>query len=194
MEKKQEFYDEVYLQGGSRGNYHKHYSDSIYFPIWKKAIEQLRLRVTKPNILDLGCGVGQFANYLFDEGYSLYRGIDFSKEGILLAQKVNYKYRNCFKYENLYETTYLSTGNYNVVFLLEVLEHLEKDLEIILKIKRNTKVYFSVPNFNSQGHVRVFKTEKSILDRYKDYLIIENIFIFELGKNNKIFLCECTRR
>ncbi|WP_187442133.1 class I SAM-dependent methyltransferase [Sutcliffiella horikoshii] len=194
MEKKQEFYDEVYLKGGSGGNYHKHYSESIYFPIWKKAVEQLRSRVSTPNILDLGCGVGQFANYLFDEGFYLYRGIDFSKEGILLAQKVNDKYRNYFRCENLYDTNYLRTGNYNVVFMLEVLEHLDKDIEIIHKIKRNAKVYFSVPNFNSQGHVRVFKNEKAILDRYKDYFIFDNIFTFNLGKSNKIFLCESTRR
>lgn len=194
MEKKQEFYDEVYKQGGSRRNYHRHYSESIYFPIWKKALEQLRSNTILPNIVDLGCGVGQFANYLFDEGFYRYKGIDFSKEAILLAQKVNYKYRYLFMQENLYDTTYLSMGSYNVVFMLEVLEHLDKDREIILKIKRNTKVYFSVPNFNSQGHVRVFNNEKAITDRYKDYFIFENIFSFDLGKNNKIFLCECTRR
>ncbi|MGD6780745.1 methyltransferase domain-containing protein [Sutcliffiella horikoshii] len=97
MEKKQEFYDEVYKKGGSRRSYHRHYSESIYYPIWKKALELLKSNTLSPNILDLGCGVGQFANYLFDEGFYLYRGIDFSKEAILLAQKVNYKYRNFFK-------------------------------------------------------------------------------------------------
>lgn len=73
------------------------------------------------------------------------------------------------------------------MFLLEVLEHLDKDIEIILKIKRNTKVYFSVPNFNSEGHVRVFKNENDIVERYKDCFIFNDIFTFQIGKNKKKF-------
>jgi hypothetical protein len=78
--------------------------------------------------------------------------------------------------------------NTDVYIVLEVLEHIEQDREIISSIMGNKEVIFSVPNFDSFGHVRFFRDENQVKERY-DYefeeLRIQSIL---LNGRSKIFL------
>lgn len=189
MEEKGDFYyDTVYTAGGENKTYHKHYSQTPYIEIWNKALEIIT-QVKNPNILDIGCGVGQFANLLFDNGISNYTGLDFSTVAINLAKKTNVQYKENFLCEDIY-TSNIYKKQYNIVTMLEVLEHIEKDIQILGNIRKGINIIFSVPNFTSGGHVRYFKNKSEIVNRYKNIVHIKQIFQYNIGSINKIYLVD----
>ncbi|MFE8696014.1 class I SAM-dependent methyltransferase [Cytobacillus sp. FJAT-53684] len=192
MEKEESFYDKVYKTGGSSRMYKKHYTQSIYLPIWKKALELIQ-NVKQPDIIDIGCGVGQFANMLFHNGLYNYKGIDFSKEAIRLAREQNSDQMDKFEVDNAYSSK-IYHQNYNIVILFEVLEHLQEDIDVLEKIRSGATIFFSVPNFNSESHVRWFTSEEDIKNRYGNYVQIDKIYPFRIGRENKIYLCHGTKK
>ena len=77
---------------------------------------------------------------------------------------------------------------------LEVLEHIEKDRELLQQIPKETTLIFSVPTYMSAGHVRVFPTPLSVEDRYGDILTMKQVHEVLVGSTKKIFLFRGTRR
>ena len=67
-------YDKAYRSGGAGGSYHKHYTQSFYYPSWLSIRPYFVLLNRDTAILDIGCGVGQFANFLFDQGFVITKG------------------------------------------------------------------------------------------------------------------------
>lgn len=185
-EKNSDFYNKAYESGGWNETYFKHYSETHYYEIWLKALEIIKA-IDKPNIVDIGCGPGQFAKLLFDNGIEEYRGIDFSQEAIKYAKIRNDKNRNLFNIDNAYTTT-LFNEKYNTVIIFEVLEHVDGDLKILSRIREGSTILFSVPNFYSDGHVRWFNSKQEIIERYKEYVEFKEILSFSVGGMNKIFL------
>jgi 2-polyprenyl-3-methyl-5-hydroxy-6-metoxy-1,4-benzoquinol methylase len=189
MEKNREFYDEIYLKGGSKGMYFKQPEQTIYFPIWKRIGEIL---TKKESILEIGCGVGQLANYLLREEKNYIKGIDFSEVAIEKAKQLNSAFAsNCaFEVKDIYsvEAQYLP---FETIICCEVLEHLEEDLEVIKLLPSNVRFIFSVPNFKNESHVRLFENKLQIRKRYKKLKFV-NIEEFSLSSknNNKLFLID----
>lgn len=126
------------------------------------------------------------------EGFENYIGFDISEIGIDLAKKriQNSTFLKSKDYSQQKIDSILYVGNaldpnnylqeYNAVVCLEVLEHIEEDLEIIKNIKSGTDIIFSVPNFNQESHVRFFKNINSIKERYNNLLKINSIATFKL--------------
>jgi glycosyltransferase involved in cell wall biosynthesis len=185
-EKGSQFYDKLFESGGWNETYFKHYSETHYFEVWSKALDLVK-KIGNLNLIEIGCGPGQFAKMLFDNNILDYKGIDFSQEAIKYAKIRNDKHRKLFNIDNAY-TTSLVNEEYNTAIIFEVLEHVDGDLNILSRIRKGTNILFSVPSFFSDGHVRWFDTEQQIIDRYKDYVVFEDIFVFSLGSTNKIYL------
>ncbi|HAR84091.1 MAG TPA: hypothetical protein DCR69_00005, partial [Clostridium sp.] len=185
-EENSDFYNMAYQSGGWNETYFKHYSETHYYEIWLKALELIK-KVDKPNIVDIGCGPGQFAKLLLDNGIKDYRGIDFSQEAIKYAKIRNDKNRHSFNVDNAYTTT-LFNEEYNTVIIFEVLEHVDEDLKILSRIREGSTILFSVPNFYSDGHVRWFNSKQEIIERYKKYVELKDLISFSTGGMNKIFL------
>ena len=101
-----------------------------------EALNKKNLNNTK--ILDIGCGGGLVSEGLTKIGASV-TGIDFIKENIKIAKihakknnlKINYFVKN-FEKEKI-------TSKYDVIIILEVLEHLSNWEEFLKKIKFNLK-------------------------------------------------------
>lgn len=186
-EKDSIFYDNLYESGGWEMTYFKHYTEIHYYETWKKALEIIKRSRKKQKIIEVGCGPGQFANLLFDNGYIDYRGIDFSEEAIKIAKIRNDRYRNKFNVEDAFSSNIFS-DDYNRVIIFEVLEHIEDDLELLNKVRKGTDILFSVPNFDSPGHVRWFLSSAEVYERYMNFVEIEDIFTFEIGGVNRLFL------
>jgi len=74
--------------------------------------------------------------------------------------------------------------DYDIAICLEVLEHIYDDKSVIRNIKQGTKIIFSVPNFSGSGHVRWFRTEISLKNRY--YKLINIKKIIRIGD---IYIC-----
>lgn len=155
-EKNSKYYDEAYE---NRPEYNCLYNESYYMFIWEKVVKMLSI-YEKPNIIELGCGTGQFAHLLQDRGYINYVGYDFSEKGIKIAREMSNQHVECRDIRD--------SLNYDcdVVICLETLEHVEKDKEILKSIPRYTDIIFSVPKFNDPAHVRYFENKEDVFSRY----------------------------
>ena len=143
------------------------------------------------SILDIGCGTGRFASF-FKRRQGCYNGIDFSKERINLAKKYYPNMNFLIKDINTSDTEFFN--RFNSFIILEVLEHLNKDLELLKKLPLNSTVIFSVPNYHSQGHVRIFNTIKDIKKRYSKFLDIVDFHILPRKRRGRvIFLVKSIR-
>lgn len=170
-----------YYDGLFRENlaYHVHYKDSHYYVAWTQVLRFLT-KIKPTNILEIGCGTGQFAEYLRDEGFTDYEGFDFSKEAIDIAKsrvEMNFYVGNALNSE-LYEK------DFGAIVCLEVLEHIEKDLQILSNIREGTHIVFSVPNFDAPSHVRWFISPRQIKKRY-----FTHVQILDIVPIGALFIC-----
>jgi len=144
----------------------RHYAASKYYFLWALVASKILSLGPRPkHVLDLGCGTGQFGALLWDQGVTGYTGVDFSYEAIRLANRA------------LPEHYFLIQGNllvaswprdYDCVVLIETLEHIERDMAVLAKIKPGVPVVLTVPDFASESHVRYFENEIDVADRYED--------------------------
>lgn len=180
-------YDELYIKGGVDGNYKEKYSQSIYYNVWKEAIKYFVLLNKDTKIIDIGCGVGQFATMLFDYGFQNYEGLDFSKEAIKIAQETNPLQMDKFKVGDAF-TDEIFEQEYDVVVMFEILEHLIKDLELLSRVKSGKRVVLSVPNFSDPNHVRYFTNIEKVKARYSKEVEILSTSEHIIHSNFKIFI------
>ena len=115
-------------------------------------------------VLDIGCGPGQVAQFLQDRGLPGYFGLDLSPVAAEKAAKLCPGYQ--FKAENALETNVLQEISYDTVISLEFLEHVQKELSVLEKIRSRTRFIGTVPDFPYISHVRHFKSTQEVLDRY----------------------------
>ena len=170
-EQPQSYYENLYK---NEKKYQAHYKDSIYYPIWALLLGYLRT-LPSPHILEIGCGSGQLAHYLFDEGFRNYHGFDFCEEAISLAKK---RVNQSFAVGNALEPVQFSY-DYNVVIATEVLEHVEQDRAILTNIRPGTPIVITLPRFWDPGHVRYFTKHKQIKRRYFKHIDISRIYTIE---------------
>lgn len=146
--------------------------------------------------IELGCGVGGFAELLYNKGYREYIGIDFSAYGIKTCKKRVPDFK--FIQANILD---LSTqkkvrkNNSAVVVVLEVLEHINKDLVLISSIPEGRTIVFSVPSFDYNSHVRFFNNMEEVKGRYKNLLEFQEEKIVKKREklNQKMFLFKTVR-
>lgn len=167
MEKDSIYYDKKFLE---YEHWKEHYSKSKYYPLWAIIVERIK-RSECNNVLDIGCGPGQFANYLYDQWDGVYTGVDFSYERIKFARTncPNYLFINgdVFKDVDIYKR------DYDAVVCLEFLEHIENDINVLINIQSGTYLLATVPNFPLEQHVRYFENHMDVIERYGKY--IQNI-------------------
>jgi len=98
-------------------------------------------------VLDFGAGTGLFAWYLKLEGF-LVEGIEFSKIAIDFAMK---RYGLIF-YESLNKLEAEKVQLFDIITMIEVIEHLKNPYNILKKfysiLKPGGKIYISTPNRN----------------------------------------------
>lgn len=157
------YYDKVYRE---TEEYHISYKESNYFPLWKKIQTYIR---QDWKILELGCGSGQLAHYLYDCGITTYKGIDISAKAIEFARKKNLNGFDFFK-QDIYKTTLFSEFDYDAIIATEVLEHLKDDLFVLRNLQKGKIIIASLPTFDYKSHYRYFENKKSVIDRYEIYL------------------------
>ena len=179
-------YDNSYKTGGPGGNYYKNYTQSFYYPSWKHAMSYLSAMDRNVSILEIACGPGQFANMLFDYGFLDYTGFDYAAEGIALAKKNTPKWEQRFFVADAFQTELLQ-HKYDLVICFEALEHIQKDLELLQRISPGTKLLLSVPNFDDPYHVRYFRSEEDVRERYGKVMRISNISKSMLTEANCLY-------
>ena len=159
-----EFYDAMYE---SNAHWNDHYTQSRYYPLWTVILDRIGA-LSCVRILDIGCGPGQVACLLRDAGIPVYTGIDFSPARVRRARSICPEYD--FQVADVFETTVFQTDQYDCVLMMEFLEHVERDLDAIGRIRSGAAVIATVPNFPSAGHVRHFADVDEVSMRYSTSL------------------------
>jgi 2-polyprenyl-3-methyl-5-hydroxy-6-metoxy-1,4-benzoquinol methylase len=152
------------------------------------------LSIENPQILEIACGCGQFANLLFDREYFDYFSFDFSPVAIKRAKIINPKQAGKFIIGDAL-TADMAEHDYNTVIIFKALEHIQEDLLLLSKIKTDSNVFISVPNYPSESHVRWLLSENEIIERYGKLLDIRKVVQAEISATgNVIFLIHAFKR
>ena len=187
-EPSESYYNSVY-------NSSEHYSgnpyDSIYINVWQKVAKRFEARLIQENLscLDIGCGPGQFAEYLCQHLDNLrYVGIDTSSVAILQAKE---RTPNAtFICNSLNHLPSSLLHEIDIFLALEVLEHIVDDLGMVKTLPARKEVIFSVPNFDSFGHVRFFANASRVYSRYSPLFLNLHVEPVFLGKGKSvIYIC-----
>lgn len=179
-------YDKIYEKGG--GN-QKYFKDAKlireYYPSWKIAYEYIKdNNIT--SVIDLGCGPGHLSSLFKIEDGINYIGYDFSEVAINQAIKRNENNKNNkFIVKDL--SDYDMSENCDFYTSFEFLEHISFDRDIISKMSSGDEIIFSVPSYDNVGHVRFFKNELDVENRYGDILNLKKLSITG-GGSHKIFI------
>lgn len=115
-------------------------------------------------MLDIGCGPGQVAECLQDRGLKQYHGFDFSKQSVEMAKSICPTF--VFTAADALSTDLYDRVDYDAVLCLEVLEHVEQDIQILQRIRPGATLYASAPNYPDKAHVRVFSSCEEVRERY----------------------------
>jgi len=128
----------------------------------------------KAPVLDLGCGPGLFATYLWHSGFhERYLGVDFAEHNIQRARQGN-------KGVGHQRAEFLAADLTGVIFeeliasfavppqitILETFEHLQKDVELLERLPSGTQVVLTVPTFDEPSHVWFFLEPHDVLKQY----------------------------
>lgn len=155
-----DWYDRAYASSGS---YHEPYFRSCYYFSWCVIADRI-LRDNACGLLEIGCGPGQFAAMLRDQGFRRYVGLDFSPTAIEMAR------RNAPEFEFVVGDARTSDVydrvEHDTIVCTEVLEHIEDDLLVVSRFGAGKRCLCTVPNFPYVSHVRHFKDAEQVRDRY----------------------------
>jgi SAM-dependent methyltransferase len=170
------YYDAIY---GRKGGYDTTRFDHIYDVVigW--------LEGTKASVLECGCGTGALADRIVRLGFQ-YAGFDFSLQALRMCPPI---VRPLVYRANAYDAEAWQCAE--TVIALEVFEHLD-DKRVLQHIPSGTRVIFSVPDFNSYSHVRVYPDIESIRVYYAGVLdITQHCTLTRSGKS--IHVCDARK-
>ncbi len=140
-----------------------------------------KITKNKGKVLDIGCAVGQFLDTLKKDGWDTY-GIELNDQERKIAQKKKHQI-----YDQKIEENYLPRKNFDLVSILEVLEHVYNPKQVIKSIykilKKNGLLVVIVPNADSlaanimqsrcnmflgMSHITMFdsKTLKNLIEKF----------------------------
>ena len=162
-EKDATWYDESF---SLHDHYYHHYTRSPRYFLWAVIADRI-MRDGIQSVLDIGCGPGQVAALLRDKGLKEYFGVDFSQRCIESARLVCPEFR--FAIENAFETDLFQILHYDAVVCIEFLEHVERDIELLTRVRCGAKFYGSVPSFPWSAHVRWFRSCEEVSERYEPF-------------------------
>lgn len=99
------------------------------------------------NVLDIGCGDGILMDLLKKKGINV-EGVDISSEAIMICKR---KGHNVALIDIARDKLPFTNKSFDLIFLLDVLEHLYNPEDFLKEIIRISRGYIilSVPNFNS---------------------------------------------
>ena len=147
-------------------------------------------------IADIGCGTGRFARLLCDRGYTQYWGVDFSDARICEARTYVPEFQ--FSVGNIFDTWVKEKfRKFNTFVLLENLEHIDDDLTLLSTIPSGSRVIFSVPNYDSEAHVRFFNNAEEVIKRYSsllDFSYERSTIMNKKRRERMIFLFGCIKK
>lgn len=189
------WYDEVMVEDGSPAMLPLEESP------WLTTYEALASMIDPhEEVVDLGCGTGRFIELLRRNGhYAKITGIDWSKtaleEAAAYAGGAHGGTRQPeWVLQDLDEWTPDPERAGNTVYVCsEVLEHMADDLGLVRRLPPGHRFLFTVPNFWSESHLRIFANVGDLWARY-DSLLRFRLWRMVGSERQGIHVCETRRR
>jgi SAM-dependent methyltransferase len=144
-------------------------------------------------VLEVGCGAGQLARFLFDQNIGKYTGFDFSQTAVDLARgRVP---QGDFFVASALDTDLYRKDDVDVIVCTEVLEHIQQDLSVVAKFPAGKTCICTVPNFPFKSHVRHFVDAGEVRDRYGPFFRDLDVMTLRSSESsdNLFFLFEGVR-
>lgn len=154
--------------------------------VWTVIADRV-LRAKVKSILEIGCGPGQLACLIRDKGILSYHGFDFSPRRIEQAKRVCPEF--AFNLQDAFRTDLFETFDYDAVICTEFLEHVEKDVDVLKRIKSGVCFYGTVPNFPFTSHVRYFSDVDEVTSRYRQCFSELHVDTFWQMPAARLFIC-----
>ena len=128
-------------------------------------IKNIKKNIKNMDILDLGCGGGLTCEPLAKLGGSV-TGIDFIKENITIAKQHSNRFNLKINYIHDDLDTMVLNKKYDIILMLELIEHINNWEDLILKIKKNLK---------PKGIIILSTINQNIFSKFFGIFIAENI-------------------
>ena len=157
------------------------YRASRMLPVFVRTLQFMELIIKQkfippqPAILEIGSGLGLFASFIHDQGYSNYLGFDFSPIAVRIAQSNSTQ--KFIVHNALSPLPHTISFSPDITISHQFLEHINDDLSIINHLPPSMYFIFSVPDFDDPAHVRHFLNPNHVLSRYSNLDIIKYSFI-----------------
>lgn len=158
---------------------------SAYFPAWRTLLDRLP---DKAAILEVGCGSGQLAQLLVQEGHQPYVGFDFSREAIDMARRRLPEGE--FVVADARTTDLFESAAYDVAVCTEVLEHVDDDRGLLRRIPPGVRVIATVPTFDSTTHLRFFPEASDAYERYRRELEDLTVTVLDMEGRGALLLLD----
>ncbi len=145
-----------------------HFNIYIYF---QKQLKKVLNVEAKLKVLDVGPGHG-FFSYLIKKNFESYEKmdlVDISETSLIMTKKIIGYEKNKINYFNKDIFLFDETSKYDFIVLGEILEHLDKPKEILIKLSHlltdNGIVWITTPtNSPAIDHVFLFQSRKEVLE------------------------------
>jgi SAM-dependent methyltransferase len=163
------FYEAMY-QGQS--TYDLPVRRSPYYPLFRRIVAEINaLKLSK--VLEVGCGSGALAELILQRTGATYRGFDFCTTAVTKAGARTGRPELFYVADATHAASY--AGDYDAIVCTEVLEHIARDKAVIQLWRPGARCLCSVPNFDYDGHVRFFRSEAEVRERYRDAIAIDQV-------------------
>lgn len=155
----------------------------ISIRIIREVLKNLDRKNEDISICDFGCGVGTLDFYFASKGYRV-MGLDISDKAINVARKSNevMKLNSKVEFYNSKDINKrVKNKKFNVILCLEVIEHVQKDMELIKylinKLTNGGYLIISTPTVNAPLYrfklIKKFDEEVGHLRRYNPEKLVE---------------------
>ena len=162
------------------------YNEGLYAARNRIVLDHLSSMLPEQShVLDLAAGSWYIAYRLLkDDRVASYTWNDFNPKLVKLVKR-RLSDRRFYVDPFDADDSECSLDEFNV-FICISLEHIEKDLEIISKLKPGTIISICSPNFDCDGHVRHFESIQDFKSRYETAMSIEQESIFKHGDSGRL--------
>ncbi len=163
------FYEDFYRH---ESTYDLPVDRSPYYPLFRRIVDEIN-GLGLRRVLEVGCGSGSLAELIMRRTGADYCGFDFSVNAVAKAGARTSRPDAFYIADATSPSTYQL--DYDTIVCTEVLEHIEHDKSTIRLWRPGVRCICSVPNFDYDGHVRFFRTEADVRNRYHDVMAIDRV-------------------
>lgn len=134
-------------------------AEPIYWSI-SKAVKETLKDNKDANILEIGSGLGYLTYSFREEGFKNAYGMEIAKEAV---ERATEKFGPFYLNEDLFEYAKENKNTYDVIYMSEVIEHIEKPLKFIETalslLKKNGKLIMTTPNKSFYPETAIWATD-----------------------------------